>query len=177
MAKKLRSERAQARARKQRNQRIGLGLILLLLISAIVFFTVVQPRLSTDNGAEMVKPASVTVSDAPVITTASGLQIQDIKVGEGAAAKNGDQVVVHYTGWLTDGTEFDSSYNRVQPFSFTLGSGGVIKGWDEGVVGMQPGGKRVLIIPAELGYGDRGSGSVILPGADLVFEIDLVEIK
>jgi FKBP-type peptidyl-prolyl cis-trans isomerase FkpA len=111
------------------------------------------------------------------VTTASGLQYQDLTVGTGAEAKAGDTVVVHYTGWLTDGTKFDSSVDRNQPFSFTLGAGRVIAGWDEGVAGMKIGGKRKLTIPAELGYGSRGAGGVIPPNATLIFDVELLEIK
>ena len=106
----------------------------------------------------------------------SDLKIEELKVGTGAEAKAGDEVRVHYTGWLTDGTKFDSSVDRGQPFSFTLGVGMVIKGWDEGVAGMKVGGKRKLTIPAHLGYGARSAGRVIPPNATLVFEVELLGI-
>ena len=112
-----------------------------------------------------------------MITTGSGLQYEDLVEGTGAQAKSGDNVQVHYTGWLTDGTKFDSSLDRRSPFSFKLGKGMVIKGWDEGVAGMKIGGKRKLQIPAELGYGSRGAGSVIPPNAVLVFEVELLKIN
>lgn len=112
-----------------------------------------------------------------VVTTASGLQYQDKVVGGGAVAAAGQVVAVHYTGWLLDGTKFDSSVDRGEPFEFALGAGRVIAGWDEGVAGMQVGGKRLLIIPAALGYGERGAGGVIPPNATLVFEVELLEIK
>jgi FKBP-type peptidyl-prolyl cis-trans isomerase FkpA len=108
------------------------------------------------------------------ITTASGLQYEEIKVGSGATAKAGNLVSVHYTGWLTDGTKFDSSKDRNEPFEFNLGAGQVIKGWDEGVQGMQVGGVRKLTIPAALGYGARGAGGVIPPNATLVFEVEFL---
>jgi FKBP-type peptidyl-prolyl cis-trans isomerase FkpA len=109
-------------------------------------------------------------------TTASGLVYEDITVGAGAAAAHGQRVTVHYTGWLTDGTQFDSSKDRGEPFEFHLGKGQVIAGWDEGVAGMQVGGTRKLTIPPQLGYGKRGAGGVIPPNATLVFEVDLVAV-
>ncbi len=110
---------------------------------------------------------------APVVTA---LEKEDLVVGKGAAAKAGDRVKVHYTGWLLDGTKFDSSHDRPDPFTFTLGQGQVIKGWDEGVVGMKPGGKRKLTIPSELGYGKQGSPPTIPPNAPLRFEVELLSI-
>jgi len=97
-------------------------------------------------------------------------------VGTGDEAKSGQTVHVHYTGWLTDGTKFDSSVDRGKPFSFRLGAGMVIKGWDQGVAGMKVGGKRKLTIPPELGYGQRGAGGVIPPGATLVFDVELLSV-
>jgi peptidylprolyl isomerase len=113
-----------------------------------------------------------------VVTTGSGLQYEEIKEGTGQAAKAGDTVVVHYTGTLkSNGKKFDSSLDRNEPFEFKLGAGMVIKGWDEGVQGIKVGGKRKLIIPAKLAYGERGAGNVIPPNADLVFEVELLKIK
>ena len=112
-----------------------------------------------------------------MITTASGLQYEDLAEGTGAAAKAGDSVEVHYTGWLTDGKKFDSSHDRHSPFRFQLGAGRVIKGWDEGVAGMKVGGKRKLHIPPALGYGARGAGAVIPPNAELIFEVELLGIR
>jgi FKBP-type peptidyl-prolyl cis-trans isomerase FkpA len=113
-----------------------------------------------------------------IVTTESGLKYEDTKVGDGAEAKKGDSVEVHYTGWLAkDGKKFDSSLDRKEPFVFKLGAGMVIKGWDEGVAGMKVGGKRKLLIPAALGYGARGAGGAIPPNADLVFEVELLKIK
>ena len=109
-------------------------------------------------------------------TTASGLQIEEVKEGTGAEAKTGTSVKVHYTGWLTDGKKFDSSKDRGQPFAFKLGGGQVIRGWDEGVEGMKVGGVRKLTIPPELGYGARGAGGVIPPNATLVFEVELLGV-
>lgn len=112
-----------------------------------------------------------------VVTTASGLQYEDLVVGDGEIAQAGQNVVVHYTGWLTDGTQFDSSVDRGVPFEFPLGAGRVIKGWDEGVAGMKVGGKRMLTIPPTLAYGDSGAGDVIPPNATLIFEVELIEIR
>jgi len=112
-----------------------------------------------------------------MITTSSGLQYEDEVEGTGEAAKSGNTVEVHYTGWLKDGKKFDSSHDRNQPFSFRLGAGQVIKGWDEGVAGMKVGGKRKLIIPAALGYGSRGAAGVIPPNAELTFDVELLKIR
>jgi FKBP-type peptidyl-prolyl cis-trans isomerase FkpA len=120
-------------------------------------------------------------SKEKIITTKSGLKYIDIKVGKGETAKKGDNVVVHYTGWLDKGKmqkgkKFDSSVDRNEPFDFTLGAGMVIKGWDEGVAGMKVGGERRLIIPPELGYGKTGAGKVIPPNATLIFDVGLLKI-
>ena len=105
------------------------------------------------------------------------LQIEDLQVGDGAEAAAGKEVTVHYTGWLTDGTKFDSSLDRGRPFVFLLGTGAVIKGWDQGVVGMRVGGKRRLNIPQHLGYGRRGFSNVIPPRAALIFEVELLGVR
>ncbi|MFD0668371.1 FKBP-type peptidyl-prolyl cis-trans isomerase [Ramlibacter sp. MAHUQ-53] len=113
-------------------------------------------------------------------TTPSGLQYEDTNVGEGAEAKPGQDVQVHYTGWLwkdgQQGAKFDSSRDRNDPFEFSLGAGMVIRGWDEGVAGMKVGGRRTLIIPAQLGYGARGAGGVIPPNATLKFDVELLAV-
>jgi FKBP-type peptidyl-prolyl cis-trans isomerase len=110
------------------------------------------------------------------VTTSSGLKYIDLKVGLGPTAQAGQTVSVHYTGWLENGKKFDSSVDRGQPFSFPLGAGRVIKGWDEGVQGMKVGGKRKLIIPSQLGYGARGAGAAIPPNAKLIFEVELLGV-
>jgi FKBP-type peptidyl-prolyl cis-trans isomerase FkpA len=114
-------------------------------------------------------------------TTPSGLQFEDTIVGQGAEARSGQQVRVHYTGWLyqngEQGAKFDSSRDRRDPFEFSLGAGMVIRGWDEGVAGMMVGGQRTLIIPADLGYGARGAGGVIPPNATLKFDVELLAVS
>ena len=109
--------------------------------------------------------------------TDSGLQYWDIKVGTGQEAKSGDKVKVHYTGWFTSGKKFDSSVDARQPYSFTLGQGNVIKGWDEGVAGMKIGGKRQLRIPPELAYGEKGYKDIIPPNATLIFDVQLLGVE
>jgi FKBP-type peptidyl-prolyl cis-trans isomerase FkpA len=121
--------------------------------------------------------SSPTKVSGPGTTTASGLQYWDITTGNGATATPGNQVKVHYTGWLADGTKFDSSRDRNELFEFTLGRGMVIKGWDEGVAGMKVGGKRQLRIPPGLGYGSQGFGNTIPPNSTLIFDVELVEVK
>jgi FKBP-type peptidyl-prolyl cis-trans isomerase FkpA len=114
--------------------------------------------------------------DQPLTKTASGLGYVDVVEGTGPQPKAGESVRVHYTGWLENGKKFDSSHDRRQPLVFPIGKGHVIKGWDEGVGSMKVGGKRKLVIPANLGYGDRGAAGVIPPGATLIFEVELLGI-
>ncbi len=128
-------------------------------------------------GATPTKPAAPSApAVSEMVTTASGLKYQDLVVGTGELAEPGKNVSVHYTGWLTDSTKFDSSVDRGQPFTFRLGAGNVIRGWDEGVAGMRVGGERKLVIPPDLGYGDRGAAGVIPPGATLVFNVKLLGV-
>lgn len=129
-----------------------------------------QPKVAESEAVQAARKLG-TATDKPVVKTASGLEYIDVKEGNGAAAAAGQTASVHYTGWLVSGTKFDSSLDRGQPFAFQLGAGQVIKGWDEGVVGMKPGGVRKLIIPSDLGYGPRGAGGVIPPNATLIFEV------
>lgn len=115
-------------------------------------------------------------SDGKTVTTASGLKYVDVVVGKGASPSTGKIVKVHYTGTLENGKKFDSSVDRKEPFSFTIGVGQVIPGWDEGVMSMKVGGKRKLIIPAKLGYGAQGAGGVIPPNATLLFDVELLDV-
>ncbi len=135
------------------------------------------PAQSPESGPVATARTLGTATDKPVVTTASGLQYIDVKDGTGATARAGNAVSVHYTGWLTDGKKFDSSRDRGQSFDFQLGTGGVIKGWDEGVAEMKVGGVRKLIIPPALGYGSRGAGGLIPPGATLIFEVELLGVQ
>jgi FKBP-type peptidyl-prolyl cis-trans isomerase len=111
------------------------------------------------------------------VVTPSGLKYTDLKVGQGEEARTGQVVEVHYTGWLPDGTEFETSRNCKQPLTFRVGAGDVLKGWDEGVLGMKVGGKRRLVLPPDLGYGKTGAGSVVPPNATLVFEFELLTVR
>ena len=122
-------------------------------------------------------PGMIQAGEEGVTTTPSGLQYVDLTEGKGREAHAGETAIVHYTGWLTDGTKFDSSRDRNEPFSFRLGAGRVIRGWDEGVEGMKIGGLRKLTIPPDLGYGARGAGQVIPPNATLVFEVELLDLR
>jgi peptidylprolyl isomerase len=146
-------------------------LVRLGLIGAVVAWSGVTLTLSTN--AALAQETSVT--------TPSGLKIEDTKVGDGASPATGQTCVMHYTGWLYEngqkGRKFDSSVDRGDPFEFPIGTGRVIKGWDEGVASMKVGGKRTLIIPPELGYGARGAGGVIPPNATLIFDVELLGIR
>jgi FKBP-type peptidyl-prolyl cis-trans isomerase len=144
-------------------QRVAPLLIVVLLLGACA-----------QSGSPASKPAA---AGGKMETTPSGLQYEDLVVGTGAKPNAGQTAVVHYTGWLDDGKKFDSSVDRGSPFEFRVGQGQVIKGWDEGVATMQVGGKRKLLIPAELGYGARGAGGVIPPNARLTFEVELLGVK
>jgi FKBP-type peptidyl-prolyl cis-trans isomerase len=136
------------------------------------------PKSTSPATQQSAQPAGPQASTAREVTTPSGLKYQDLVVGNGALAEDGMQAMVNYTGWLTDGTQFDSSLDPGrQPFTFTIGAGMVIRGWDEGVKGMRVGGKRKLTIPSDLAYGDQGRPPVIPAKSTLVFEVEFVGVK
>ena len=149
-------------------------------LSGIVF--VVAAALAAQTSNQKTTPARVPNTSAPTkvsgegVKTESGLQYWDIKMGTGDGAKSGDKVKVQYTGWFTSGKKFDSSVDARQPYSFTLGQGNVIKGWDEGVAGMKVGGKRQLRIPPELAYGEKGFKDIVPPNATLIFDVELLAV-
>ena len=151
----------------------------------IIFFILIalfSVALSSQTSTHRATPVRVPNTKAPTKVTGdgtktdSGLQYWDIKVGAGQEAKDGDHVKVHYTGWFTSGKKFDSSVDAHQPYSFTLGKGDVIKGWDEGVTGMKVGGKRQLRIPPELAYGEKGYKDIIPPNSTLIFDVQLLAV-
>lgn len=160
-----------------------LGGILILVVAGFLFWqkNFIDTKNLANNGI-----ASTTSENASInlnndmenqSTTGDELKIEVLQPGTGAEAKNGDTVSVHYTGYLTNGQVFDSSIGRGEPFSFILGTGQVIRGWDEGVLGMRAGEKRKLTIPSDLAYGEAGAGGVIPPNATLVFEVEMIDIK
>lgn len=163
-------------------RRALVAVVLALLVAAVVGCTqtpsttssptTAQPE-TTQPSAQATTPAETT---APAQPTVAKLQIKDVKVGKGKTATPGHLVTVNYTGWLMDGTQFDSSVGKA-PFSFNLGAGQVIEGWDKGVAGMKVGGKRILIIPASMGYGEQGYPPVIPGNAPLKFEVTLLGVK
>lgn len=168
-----RSDRARRRAAKLRNQRIALIVLGLLVLGAIGYFawSAMKPETPVTTGE------TTEMDTSAMTTTASGLKYQDTVVGSETEATTGSTVSVHYTGWLEDGTKFDSSKDRGQPLSFTLGQREVIAGWDEGIVGMKEGGTRILVIPPNLGYGARGFAGAIPPNATLRFEVELLDVQ
>jgi peptidylprolyl isomerase len=152
-----------------------------ILLTAATALLLLAPRVFADEKATTGDNTDKK-GESKMIKTASGLQYEDIKVGTGAEPKTGQTCVMHYTGWLWEndakGKKFDSSVDRGQPFEFVLGMGHVIKGWDEGVSTMKVGGKRMLLIPPQLGYGARGAGGgLIPPNATLLFEVELLGVK
>ena len=168
----IREARRAARTARLRRQRMMLGLVIILILAVVAFFAY-QAIANKPDLASTQSPGS----GANQVVTQSGLKYEDIVVGTGPAAKAGDNVSVHYTGTLEDGTKFDSSVDRGQPLVFTLGQGKVIAGWDEGIQGMQVGGKRKLTIPPDLGYGASGYPPVIPGNAILIFDVELISIN
>jgi len=155
------------------------SLLFLFLLSGSIVMAQTQPS-HTTHKSTTARPATSgpTKVTGPGVTTPSGLQYWDIKVGTGATAQRGQKVKVDYTGWLTNGKKFDSSVGTGKPFEFTVGEGQVIQGWDEGIPGMKVGGKRQLRIPPKLGYGDSGTpGGPIPPNATLIFDVRLVSVE
>jgi FKBP-type peptidyl-prolyl cis-trans isomerase len=152
----------------------------IILVTGVVVVVGVFYFIFDYSPAVTIKTAPLVEFEKQVLIKPSNpmeLQIQILKEGQGTVAKAGDIVFVHYTGWLENGTKFDSSLDRGQPFQFVLGAGQVIQGWDQGVLGMKVGEKRKLIIPAALGYGNAGAGGVIPPNAVLIFEVELLKIN
>lgn len=148
------------------------------IVLSILVIMVLACGESDSSGATPPDSSSeVNMDSNSTVTTDSGLQYKDLVLGTGTEASAGATAVVHYTGWLLDGTKFDSSLDRGVPLEFVIGRGQVISGWDEGVGSMNVGGKRELIIPPNLAYGDRGAGGVIPPGATLKFEVELIGLK
>ncbi len=145
------------------------------LLAASPAGSVAIPQAKSSKKAPAERKAGSTAPKT--VTMPSGLQVQDLIVGKGAQPKPGDTVIVHYTGWLTNGKKFDSSVDAHKPFNFVLGQGRVIKGWDEGVATMRVGGKRKLTIPPDLAYGSKGYPGVIPPDSTLIFEVQLLAIK
>ena len=143
-----------------------------IVLATALLFTLMT---TLNSGADMQSGDNPTGGQE--VTTESGLKYRDVAVGNGREAALGDTATVHYTGWLIDGKKFDSSVDRKEPFSFRVGAGQVIKGWDEGVAGMKIGGKRKLTIPPQLGYGSRGAGGVIPPNATLIFDVELLGLR
>jgi peptidylprolyl isomerase len=168
---KKRSRLEQNKSRKRRNKVVVIVLVALLLVALTIFLV------SGLNLFQKAPLGSSSESQANEVTTASGLKYIDLVPGSGESPRPGQTVTVHYTGMLENGVKFDSSLDRGQPFSFRIGVGQVIKGWDEGVMTMKVGGKRRLIIPPELGYGATGSPPKIPPNSTLIFEVELLSVN
>jgi FKBP-type peptidyl-prolyl cis-trans isomerase FkpA len=171
--------REKRRASRRRNLILILGIPAILIVIGGGYFIdryIYLPKNETQATTAVEEPPLID-SSIQTVTTDSGLQYQDIVVGTGAEAQPGSKVTVHYTGWLTDGTKFDSSVDRNKPYEFPLGAGRVIRGWDEGVSGMKVGGQRRLTIPPELAYGKDGMPPVIPGNATLIFDVELLDVS
>ena len=156
--------------------------ILVLIVAQVVdqgktSSAIASPLSASESGTLVALSLEDVANKEDVKTTDSGLRYVEVEEGEGEVPQSGQTVVVHYTGSLADGTKFDSSRDRDRPFSFKLGQGQVIKGWEEGISTMRVGGRRQLIIPPELGYGQKGAGGVIPPNATLIFDVELLRIS
>ena len=156
--------------------------ILVLIVAQVVdqgktSSAIASPLSTSDSGTLVALSLEDVANKEDVKTTDSGLRYVEIEKGDGDVPQSGQTVVVHYTGSLADGTKFDSSRDRDRPFSFKLGQGQVIQGWEEGIATMHVGGRRQLIIPPELGYGQKGAGGVIPPNATLIFDVELLKIS
>lgn len=147
--------------------KITVGLLVIVFI--VIIISIINAKNSNNP-----KTMNTTTSNQG---KSSKLEIEDTKIGRGVAVKSGDTILIHYRGTLTNGTEFDSSYKRGEPFETAIGVGRVIEGWDKGVIGMKVGGTRKLTIPPDMGYGSQGAGDAIPPNSTLIFEVELMEIK
>lgn len=158
---------------------VPLGAFLVIIATGVFFMQNNQVKKEADLNTLTVSPMPSSAADNATDSAKKypGFKVEDIKVGTGSAVKSGDKIKINYSGTLTDGKKFDSSYDRGQAFETQIGVGQVIKGWDLGVIGMKAGGKRKLTIPPELGYGERGAGGVIPPNATLIFEVELMAIE
>ena len=154
---------------------LGIGMLLIPVVTVLIIQSTMPPATAT-NTATNKGPEEVVIDESGYTMTKSGLKYYDEKIGDGEVARPGQRAEVHYTGWLTNGTKFDSSHDRNKPFDFTIGSGQVIKGWDEGVVGMKIGGKRKLIVPPALGYADRPQGSIPANSTPR-FDVELLKLN
>lgn len=154
------------------NAIIGIAVSVLLVAG----FACTSKNQSATTGSGAANTGGAQTASAPQAAAVTDLKVEDLTVGNGAEAVAGKKVTVHYTGWLTNGTKFDSSLDRGQPFPFPLGAGRVIQGWDKGVAGMKVGGKRRLTIPPQMGYGERGAPPVIPPNSTLIFEVQLLGV-
>jgi len=167
--------RASRRTEREAKRRMGQNVAVMMGIVALVaIMAMLSCAVSKDTSSGVTQNTSISQGTSQ---RDSQLRIEDLSIGTGPEAKVGDRISVHYTGWLADGAKFDSSRDRNEPFEFILGQGNVIEGWDKGVVGMKVGGKRKLVIPPQMAYGERGAGGIIPPNAVLTFEVELLAVQ